>query len=110
MVKYVLYFMMVLSIPLFFPTSVHSDDTKVTAEIDDNQGFENQPLSGTISITHNKNDTVDLKSFRLEKEPLSVDFVKDVQFDPSQPLILSIYKFQMSGKPQGLYLLPKDRI
>jgi hypothetical protein len=100
------YCLMAIAILALFQGYLRGDDTKVTAEIDNSQGYENQPLTGTITITHNQNDKVDVSSFLLDKKPISVEFIKDVQFEVSNPLILSIYRFQLPGKPQGLYLLP----
>lgn len=83
-----------------------ANDEKVVAQLDSSSIFENQPITGTVMITHDINNKVDKNSFRLDKEPLTVALVKEVQFDPTNPLILSIYSFQIPGKPPGLYALP----
>src|ERR1700683_1728533 len=79
------------------------EETQVSAEIEGNEGIENQPLKGTITITHNQNDKVVLNSYVLEKKPLKLELVKEVQIIPNNPLTLSIYSFQIPGKPAGLY-------
>jgi hypothetical protein len=88
-----------LSLPLF------AVDVKVAAEIEAG-GAENEPLKGTITITHHKQDAVDNNSFILGKNELQAEFVKDVQISPSDPLVLSIYSFTLQGQREGLYALP----
>ncbi|MEI8366581.1 MAG: hypothetical protein WCF65_09225 [Parachlamydiaceae bacterium] len=87
-------------------TVASAADVKVFAEIQQNGAYEQQPLKGMVTVTHEKNDPVDVNSFRLEKEKLDVDFVKDVQISPPNPTVLSIYSFQIPGQPAGLYALP----
>ncbi len=82
------------------------NDDKVVTQLDASSIDENQPITGSVMITHNKNNVVDVNSFRMGKEPLAVEFVKDVQFDPNNPLILTIYSFRIPGKSPGLYALP----
>lgn len=76
-------------------------DVKVSAEIN-KDSYEDEPLKGTITITHDKTQPIDKDSFLLGKSTLAVEFVKDVQIDP---LILSIYNFTLPAKREGLYAL-----
>jgi len=94
---------------VFFSGLLHaqSDSVSVTAEIDSYQAYENHPIPGLISITHDQKDKVDTNSFRMEDKPLAVDFVKQVKFSPNSSIVLSIYSFQLPAKPAGLYSLPE---
>ena len=85
--------------------TVAAATVSVSAEIQQSGAYEQQPLKGTITVTHSKDDAVDTESFQLEKKKLAVDFVKDVRISPTDPTVLSIYSFQISGQPAGLYAL-----
>jgi hypothetical protein len=89
----------------FFCLPLCAADVKVEAEID-TASYADEPLKGTITITHDRNQTIDNESFVLGKNSLSVSFVKDVQISPNDPLILSIYNFTLPAQPEGLYALP----
>src|ERR1700722_18620951 len=82
------------------------DNVKITASIDP-EAVADQPLKGTITITHQKKLAVDTNSFKAENKPLSVNFVKDVSFTPDGTEVMSIYEFTLPGMPKGLYLLPE---
>lgn len=82
------------------------DDVQVNVEIDPYKEFENIPLSGTITITHDSNTKVDASSFRMGDAPAKVDFVKDVKISPNSPLELSMYHFDLPAQPAGIYTLP----
>lgn len=94
------------SLFLMFAGVLSADGVTVTAELQQPQGYANQPAKGMISIVHDKGLVVDPSSFVMGKDKLTVDFVQDVRFNPSSPTILSIYSFQLPGKPPGLYPLP----
>jgi len=78
----------------------------IEAAIDDNQGIVNQPLSGSIAITHTRKATIDRQSFRIGGKPLSTSLAQEVSISPgSEGLVISLYKFQLSAKVKGLYSL-----
>lgn len=85
---------------------LNADDVKVVAEIDQTNITENQPITGLISITHDEKNKVDTGSFRLGEEPLKVELAQEIKMSSNNPLLLSIYKFTIDGKPKGLYILP----
>jgi len=93
---------------LFLSMMIHVNlftvDVKVTAGIDD--AYANEKGIGSVSITHNYQDKIDLASFRLGSNPLSVTFVKDVPFSSENATVVSIYKFEIPGQNPGLYVLP----
>src|SRR3984957_5568336 len=95
---------------IFFPTYALEDTVKVTAEIDQDKIYENQPGKGLISITHDKKASVDPSSFRLGGKSLAADLIQDIQISPSSPLVISYYRFYMPGQPAGLYLLPEVKV
>lgn len=80
---------------------------KITAEIDLYKTYENHPLQGTITITHNAKLPIDESSFKMEGSPLKVEAIKTVKVSPNDPIQLSLYKFLLPGKPRGLYVLPE---
>lgn len=91
----------------FLTFSLYGDDISVQAEIDQSGGvWENQPLKGIISITHDEKDKVDESSFKMDNAPLSVEFSREVRFSQTSPLVLSYYQFALDGKPRGLQILP----
>jgi hypothetical protein len=79
---------------------------KVSAEIDAGGAIEKRPISGTIFITHDQQLKVDSGSFLMGQKSLEAEFVKEVKVAPDQPLIISIYRFQLPAQPSGLYVLP----
>jgi len=95
------YLLLILMIPL----TVWSQDVQVTAEIEQGEGVVGRPLTGTVSITHDKNLKVDTVSFKFEGKPLSVEPIREVRVSPDAPLVISMYRFEIPGKPIGRYLL-----
>ncbi len=64
------------------------------------------PIQGTLTITHTKNETINLKSFEIEGHPLAVIFDKDISMSVDANTVISIYHFQIPGKEPGDYFLP----
>lgn len=64
------------------------------------------PIVCSIIVTHEKDQKVDEKSFKLGEDPVVVEFIKDVQMSPDSNLIVSIYKFTLGPKLPGTYTLP----
>lgn len=87
-------------------TSLFAEEVKIFAEIEQREAYENEPLKGTITVTHELNQIIDNSSFILGKTKIPVELVKEVKMAPDQPLVLSIYSFKIPGRPQGLYALP----
>jgi len=99
---------------LLFCTSGYAaliEDTKVTAEIDSDKAFENQPISGTIMVTHDAQLLIDASSFSLEgKTPLKVQHMKDIKISPESPLMISMFSFELGPQEKGLYVLPRIQV
>ncbi len=98
-------FLCMLAFTLFF-VSIEAGDVKVESNIDQIKVWENQPIKGLITITHDVSDKVDTSSFKLGSAPLKVDFVEDVRVSSQSPLTVSYYKFTVPPQPKGLQLLP----
>lgn len=96
-----------LTLVLFlFCLSAFGNEVRVSSEIDADTAHENQPMSGTITVVHDQDKLIDEESFRLGKDKLAVDLVKEVKFNSENPLMLTIYRFHLPGKSEGLYALP----
>lgn len=63
------------------------------------------PIQGSVMITHDVNNTVDVNSFKLGDRPLKVDLVQSVPMSSDSKLVVSIYQFQLEGMKAGLYTL-----
>lgn len=97
--------LLILALFVFFCLPLCAADVKVSAEIDP-ENYDGEPLKGTITITHDKNEPIDTNSFMEGKNTLSAEFIKEVQISPDNPLVLSIYQFTLPAKREGLYALP----
>lgn len=89
---------------LLYAGSLFSEEVKVNAEIDDKAQAGNA-LKGTITVTHDKTNLINASSFRMDDKPLPVVLIKEVQVSPNDPLVLTLYQFEMPAQPKGLYIL-----
>lgn len=90
----------------FIPFFLFSEEVTITAQIE-GESVADKPQQGSITITHQKESKVELKSFTLEGKPLSVTFQKDIVISPDSSLIISIYSFEIPGEKKGLHVLPE---
>lgn len=102
MVKYLVFFIFV-----HLTAAQPPDATSVFTEVQWDNIYENQPIDGFVSVTHDSQFKVDEQSFTLNSKPLKVTFDKEVKFSPSSPLVISIYKFTIPGMAKGLQILPE---
>jgi|GEM_PF-1053516 len=79
----------------------------VTSEMNYTQLITGNPLSGTVTITHDKSIKIDPQSFKVGTKPLKVKFLNDVVISESSPLIISIYSFEIPALSKGLHILPE---
>lgn len=93
--------------PLALQADFANSDIFVASSIDEYRAYANQPLNGTITVTHDKQDVVDISSFLLNNKPIKVEFVQDVKISSNSPLLISYYHFQLPAQPAGLYVLPE---
>lgn len=99
-----LYFILIV---LYFPLYCFSQDVKISAEIDPYNIIENRPLSGTIEVTHDQKIKIDPSKFTIEGKPLKAELVKNVKISENNPLIVSIFHFELPPMPKGLQILPE---
>lgn len=85
--------------------TINAIETSVAAEIDNYRAVENQPLPGTLTITHDSDKVVNENSVLMNNKPLKVDLIRVVPLPPG-PGELTLYSFEIPAKPKGLYLLP----
>jgi hypothetical protein len=95
---------------VLIPGAVFCQDMKVNASIDDSKVLAGRKAKGTITISHDENDKVDINSFRMGNVPLKVDLVQETRVRPGNSLLISIYSFVMDPGPKGLQLLPEIRV
>jgi hypothetical protein len=100
MVKSFIFFMLI-------SLNLMAQNVIVTAEMNYTELFAGSPLTGTVTITHDKNLKVDTNSFKLGGKPLKVSFLNDVLMSDTSPLIVSLYNFEIPTKPKGLHVLPE---
>lgn len=91
----------------FFLEAELASKVDVTAGMLQDGIYENQPIKGIVTITHPESLTIDQGTFRMGNEKLAVDFIKDVKVSAGDASLLSIYHFELTGKPQGSYTLPQ---
>jgi hypothetical protein len=80
-----------------------ADDSEISASVENNTAIEKIPITGLITITHPKEQMVDLHAFKMENTALPVNLIRE---DTIGNLVVSIYRFRLDPKPKGLYLLP----
>lgn len=110
MVNRILALLIVLLSSFSLGADFANSDIFVTSNIDEYRSSANQPLNGTITVTHDKNEVVDTSSFLIGKVPVKVEFVQDVKISSNSPLVISYYHFQMPAQPPGLYMLPEATV
>lgn len=91
---------------LFSSGLAFSQDVKVTSNIEDEKGYEGFPIKGTITITHDRKQEIDISSFKLSGKAIKAVKVKEVPLSADSPLIISIFSFELPAQNRGLYILP----
>ncbi|MEI8124207.1 MAG: hypothetical protein WCG42_00445 [Parachlamydiaceae bacterium] len=85
--------------------------TEVTSQINEYENIvANQPIQGSIFVTHDAKNSVDVSSFRLGDKALKVTFVKSSQMSSVSPIVVSIYNFQLDGMPIGSHTMPSINV
>lgn len=110
MVNKLLGYLLILLLPLSLQADFANSDIFITSGIDEYGSYANQPLKGTITVTHDQNNAVDNNSFLLDNKPIKVEFVRDVKISSNSPLVISYYQFQLPAQPAGLYMLPEAAV
>jgi len=79
-------------------------DVLVESTINQNTAYLHFPVSGTITITHDKNSIIDASSFKLRGKTLEVSLVKNVYLNGNTAI--AIYNFSLPAQELGMYVLP----
>lgn len=82
-----------------------SAQVKVQANLDNYSLAPDQPVKGTLSITHTQKEAIDPNSFTIEGKPLQVNFVQDTQISDGSDLLVTFYSFMLPGQTKGLHIL-----
>jgi hypothetical protein len=100
--KHSLIYMTLLGIFSLLPLKLWSE-IRVDTAVGSQQAWADHPLQINVLITHPSKKIVDNASFIFEKHPITVSLVKEEKVGPDE--LISIYSFQIPGKPAGLYWL-----
>ncbi|MEI8366172.1 MAG: hypothetical protein WCF65_07110 [Parachlamydiaceae bacterium] len=81
--------------------------TEVTSQINEYDNIvANTPIHGSIFVTHDVQNVIDISSFRLGTDALTVKFVETSQMSSPSNIVVSIYSFLLEGFPTGIHTLP----
>lgn len=82
-------------------------DAQVTTELNDYKNIiSGKPITGTIMVTHDSTNAIDLHSFRLGEKPLQVELITSARMSAYSNLEITTYKFHIEGLNKGLHTLP----
>lgn len=95
-----------LNLLSFYWLTILQAEPLVDASIDSSNSQAHFPLQGTITITHDKEEKIDSKSFTLDGKSIDTSLVKDVKMSASSDTFVTIYSFQLPAQDKGLYVLP----
>ncbi len=65
-----------------------------------------QPIHGSIFVTHNVNQPIEINHFFLGDQPLKVSFFKSTSMSAFNGLEVSVYQFTLKGMDKGVHILP----
>ena len=81
--------------------------TELTTQINEYDNLvAGKPIQGSIFVTHDSKNTVDVNSFRLGNKELKVNLVQNAPMSSTSSIEVSIYRFQLDGLPVGVHTLP----
>jgi len=79
-------------------------EVTIESSINENTGHIHFPLSGTITITFDKNSAIDAGSFEINGNYLETSLLKNVYL--SGNTAIAIYSFTLPAEESGVHLLP----
>jgi hypothetical protein len=86
-------------------------DTQVTSELNEYSNIvAGKPIIGTIMVTHDSNNVIDIHSFRLGEKPLQAELIQSVRLSSYSNLEITTYRFQLEGLTKGLQTLPPIKV
>jgi hypothetical protein len=111
-----LFFLLLILFPLSLISEqtnvlIYKDTVQVSSEI---YAYEKLvtgvPIQGSVMVTHDANNAIDVNSFRLGEKPLKVTLVQSVRISPYSPLMVTSYQFQLEAMSQGSHTLPPIKV
>lgn len=75
---------------------------RVNVELKQSTLSEQRPIEGELTVQHEKEQEVNLKSAELNGKPLALEFVKEVKTPQG---LKTTYSFKLEGKAGGLHVL-----
>ena len=85
---------------------LYQDAVQVSTEINQYEDIiENRPIHGTVMITHDGNNKIDMTSFRLGEKPLKIKWMTSTPMSSTSDLTVTIFNFQLEGMEKGEYTL-----
>jgi hypothetical protein len=91
---------------LWISFQLSAQDVKISATVEQGKAEENKPITGLLSITHEESATIDETSFRLDHQPLKVEFVQEVKMSTG-PVLVTFFHFTLPPQKKGLYAIPE---
>jgi hypothetical protein len=86
-------------------------NTQVTSELNEYRNIvAGRPIIGTIMVTHDSNNAVDIHSFRLGNQPLQVELIQSARLSSYSPLEITTYRFQLDGLTKGIHTLAPVKV
>lgn len=84
---------------------------KITIQSNGEAVIEDRPIVLTVIIDHSASDTVQIKSFKIDKQPITVEFIREEKISPeglpedpqAEAFLVSRYRAILPQKQQGIY-------
>lgn len=90
---------------------IPGENVQVSSEINEYENIvPGAPIQGSVMVTHDTSEAVDMNSFRLGDKFLKVTFVQSVPMSSYSNLVISIYRFQLEGMKAGVHILPSINV
>lgn len=88
-----------------------SGTVQITSEIDAYQNIvPGSPITGSVMVTHQADNLVNIDSFSFDGKPLQVEFVQSVPMTAYGSLVVSIYHFKLNGMKTGVHTLSPIKV
>jgi hypothetical protein len=85
-------------------------EIKITAQIDGQNVYENQPVKVLVTISHAQSEKIVLDSFKIDKAKTNAKLLDEKTMTASGDLQLSIFQIELPAQVQGPHLLPQVEV
>jgi len=90
---------------------IYGDSVQISSEINEGETIvAKKPIQGTLMITHDEKNPVDLNSVTMGGKHLKLEFVKTVSMSSYSNLGVDVYQFQLEGMDSGFQTLPPIKV